>query len=97
MIKINAMHAHHGVCSEQQCKNCCNYITYRYRDRTMRKCVAYGDTRSQSTDWTGKYMACGLFGKPFDGDNQLPMIKRKDREKGNNVALPGQLTIMEMA
>lgn len=76
MDKIDKMHAFYGIRGTEQCKNCCNYIRYRYHDRQMRKCIAYGDTRSAATDWAGTYTACGLFGEPFDTSKQLPAMRR---------------------
>lgn len=64
--KIDAMHAEYGLSSAGRCAECCNFVHGRYHDRCYNKCVAYGLSHSEATDWRAKYLACGLFNRPFD-------------------------------
>ena len=63
--KIAAMQEIHGMDAAHTCRDCCNFVRFRYHDRILRKCKAYGVTSSMARDWAGSWMACGLFGEPF--------------------------------
>ena len=61
--KIEAMHRIYGTgCGK--CKDC-PHIVRKVLDRTYYKCLVYGDSNSEATDWRLKYPACGLIDKPF--------------------------------
>ena len=45
---------------EGTCKDCCHYIKYLHRDRTYSKCIVYGVSNSEATDWSYKHKACGM-------------------------------------
>jgi len=45
---------------EGTCKDCCHYIKYLHRDRTYSKCIVYGVSNSEATDWSYKHKACGI-------------------------------------
>ena len=72
--KIEAMHAMYGVEPGEKCRDCCNFGSYT-QSRTWYKCVAYGDSHGASTDWAGRYTACGLFDIPFENLKTRTMIQ----------------------
>ena len=62
--------------SEGLCKDCQHYIGYRYHDYNRRKCEIYGDTRSESSDWAGKWQACGLYpDKEYNGREVIKLVR----------------------
>lgn len=50
-----------GACEGHVCKECSNFTTGRYTDKTLRKCRVYGLTHSEASDWAGRWPACGMF------------------------------------
>jgi hypothetical protein len=93
--KIDAMHQEYGIDKQgRMCKGCVNYSSYIWRSRTVRKCLAYGDTRSESTDWKASYIGCGLYGKLFEGTGRRTMIevlKAAPRVNTGTEQLDGQI------
>ena len=47
--KIDAMHKYYGIASGR-CENCPHFITKVF-DRKYHKCLVYGDSNSEATDW----------------------------------------------
>lgn len=47
--------------ADGKCKDCEHYRTFKYRDKSYRKCEVYGITQSEASDWKAGYDACGLF------------------------------------
>ncbi len=43
------------------CKNCKHFFSYRHGKRVFYKCELFGISRSEATDWRGKYPACGKY------------------------------------
>ena len=86
--KIDAMHRYYGygsgLCGD------CNHFCEKLRDRKYFKCLVYGDTPSEASDWRKSYIACGLIGKPFpEGD--IRIIKRIIPERKEEDQIPGQI------
>ena len=73
--KIEAMHAMYGKNLGCLCRDCCNLVAEDYHGRRYYKCIAYGDSRGESTDWALRYRACGLWGVPFERLKQKTMIE----------------------
>lgn len=92
--KISAMQKEYGITKNKICKTCCNFVQGEYRDRTYRKCKAYGITNSEASDWVGKYKACGLYDKPFENEKKIPLIEvLKHSKKGiEDLPIEGQVT-----
>ena len=88
--KIERMHQLFGVCEEHKCKECCHFKKEKFHDKNYRKCLIYGDSHSQSTDWVGKYTACGLYNKPYEGDVEIYTIRDTQRQ---NEPLEGQMSL----
>ena len=91
--KIEAMHAMYGIEPGKKCKDCCNFGSYT-QSRTWYKCAAYGDSHGASTDWAGRYMACGLFNVPFGNLKTRTMIQMlKHEPRGKTEIADGQTTM----
>lgn len=85
--KIDAMHAMYGKNYGCVCRDCCNLVGYE-QSRRWYKCVAYGDSRGESTDWALKYRACGLWGVDFaktGNKTMIEMLKHAPRPSGEPV------------
>lgn len=93
MKKIDAMHAYFGVVPDKKCKDCSNFIHGRYRTRTLSKCVVYGATHSEASDWRMKYTACGCFNKEWNGAEMMRVFQseRQKVQKIQKVELEGQM------
>ena len=65
--KTNEMYLRFGRVPDRRCKECKNLRKYRMRDGSYTKCTVYGDSRSEATDWSGRYLACGMFNRDYDG------------------------------
>lgn len=63
MKKIDLMYATFGVDTQcRRCKECPCLVRITPTSKAHYKCTVYGKSRSESTDWTGRWMACGRFG-----------------------------------
>lgn len=93
--KIELMYEHFGY-GEGYCRDCVHFKSGRYHDKTLQKCEVYGMTHSEATDWRQKYMACGLFNKPYKGDRAIIDLKKRTRKQADNAPIAGQLTLFGM-
>ena len=93
--KLDLMHRYFGKCHGHTCGECQNLVTYDYRSKTYRKCKAYGETNSEASDWAKRWLACGLFNKPWDGKPIIRLVtpSRKDKQEMQNTPLEGQLSM----
>lgn len=92
--KINAMYSVYGKGSGR-CGDCPHFLEGYYHDRKYFKCVAYGLSHSEATDWRKKWSACGLIGKPLPvGDR--PVKERFMGRKRDDQPLPGQMDIDDL-
>lgn len=54
------MHGKHGHAPEgTHCRTCTHWIKTGFRDKTYRKCELYRTGGYDSSDWRGKWPACG--------------------------------------
>lgn len=88
--KIDLMYEIFGKIENGSCIACNHMLCVYGRSRKYYKCKAYGVTSSESSDWSHRHVACGLFpDKPLPA---VPVIqlarKRKLQEK-----IPGQINI----
>lgn len=91
--KIDAMHREYGTDCAHKCADCTNLCVYT-ANKTWYKCAAYGTSSSAATDWTKKWAACGLYGKPLEADH-VPLIRRLPRAKRQEKPLDGQMGFLE--
>jgi len=76
--KIEAMHKMYGIVSDKRCGECCNLVERQYGNKYF-KCSVYGMSRSTSTDWAKKNIACGMFNVEVKPDNHRALsIKVED-------------------
>lgn len=92
--KIKAMYRFYGRDSKERTCSQCNYLLCgEYHGKRYRKCMVYGCSHSEATDWRKSYKACGLINKPFPhGDKRIIDMLKHDRTK-EEVQLEGQLSI----
>jgi hypothetical protein len=93
--KIEAMYQYFGRFSgnsSAQCKSCCNFHRYHYRDKDYKKCEAYGESNSEATDWNVSYEACGLYSMDYSGTPIINLLKHSARPKAEE-PLAGQISI----
>ena len=91
--KIDAMHKYYGYGSGL-CENCPHFRRKAY-DRTYYKCLVYGDSNSEATDWRCGYTACGLIDKPFPED-ETRIVTRIASSKKREEPLPGQIRMEKL-
>lgn len=73
--KIDAMHEWFGALPDKRCEDCSNLLKGEYHGRTYRKCLVYGASHSEATDWRRKYVACGMYNKEYGGSPVVDVLK----------------------
>lgn len=73
--KIDLMHREFGFSPGNKCKTCDNYWRGRYHDYMYSKCTVYGVTNSAASDWSGRYDACGMYNKEYNGGDMIRMVR----------------------
>ena len=93
--KIDLMHRIFGKCDGHTCGECSNLVEGRYHDKILRKCKAYGMTHSEASDWAKRWLACGLFNKPWDKGPVMSLVRptRKDKEELQSTPIEGQISM----
>lgn len=91
--KIEAMYLEYGKKYGSLCKDCCNLASYR-QSRVWYKCIAYGESSSEATDWKLSNIACGLFGIEFEKMKRIPLIEKLKRSTKveDDEPIKGQIT-----
>lgn len=90
--KIAAMHKVYGKAHGYKCGGCPNLCGYT-ASRTWYKCLAYGNSASEATDWARSWPACGLYGQPVD-KGHVPLLERLKRAKRpDNKPIEGQISM----
>lgn len=90
--KIDYMHKRFGVVADR-CKNCSNLCQMAYRGKTYYKCLVYGNTQSEATDWRLSYMACGMLNQEYKGTPIIEMAKRQMRVASGTEPIEGQISM----
>lgn len=88
--KIDLMHREFGFSPGHKCKECDNFVHGRYRSRTLSKCDIYGCTHSEASDWSGRYDACGMFNKAWNGNPIIRLVRGTPKA---NDQIEGQETL----
>lgn len=89
--KINRMYKAYGKNVHEKCGHCCNFISGKYNGKTYSKCLAYGATHCEATDWSRRHMACGIFAEPFDESKRRPLIEVYKAGRTVNQQIEGQM------
>lgn len=93
MRKIDLIYATFGVDTRgRRCRDCPCLVQVTPTSRAYFKCTVYGESSAESTDWTGKWMACGRFGKPLEpGEYSVLHMVKGNSHKPVESPLPGQI------
>lgn len=90
--KIELMHRLFGRTEGRSCGDCENLVTEDYRGKKYRKCMAYGDTSSEASDWVKHYPACGIYNTEYHGRPVIELVKRRSPEtKPDEEPIEGQM------
>ena len=82
--KIEKMHYLFGKIERHKCKECSRLICkIDWNRRRYYKCLNYGRSNAESTDWKLSYEACGMFNKEKDKmakqlENQVSIFDYKE-------------------
>ena len=76
---ISAMHEMFGVLPDKRCEDCANLMQGDYHGRHLRKCTVYGATHSASSDWSKKYIACGMYNREWTSPRNAMELRAKDK------------------
>lgn len=89
ITKIDKMHYLYGK-GTGSCKDCNRLKCYRIGDRQRKiyKCLNYGESNAETTDWRLSYEACGMKDKAAD----KPAIKNVPNKKEPQIK--GQIKIL---
>lgn len=93
MRKIDLMYATFGVDTQcRRCKDCPCLVRVTPTSRPYYKCSVYGESSAESTDWAGKWTACGRFGKPLEpGEHTVLYMAKGSTRKPAEGPIPGQI------
>lgn len=93
MRKIDLMYATFGIDTQcRRCRECPCLKRVVTIDRSYLKCTVYGASSAESTDWAGKWTACGRFGKPLEtGEHTVLWTPKGSKDKPGDEQLPGQI------
>ena len=91
--KIDLMHRQFGKCYGHTCGECSNFTG---RPGSYKKCKVYGITKSEASDWAKRWIACGLFNKPWKDKEIMRLVRptRKDKEEMQNTPIDGQISLL---
>ncbi len=91
--KINRMYKYFGKSgSGNKCKGCSNLIRVERGNHRVAKCLVYGDTFSEASDWKRSHMACGMLNQYYDG---RPVIRMFEPRSKADVQIEGQMVLFE--
>lgn len=90
--KIDLMHKFFGICEGHTCGECSNLTK---GDFNHTKCKVYGVTHSAASDWTKRYLACGMFNKEYKGRPNIERVvpARTNHEEAQRIELEGQMKL----
>lgn len=91
MKKIEIMHSMFGERPEHKCGECSNLVTHTY-NKVYRKCLVWGESCSESSDFRKKWTACGMFCKDYDGTPIKDYVKRSPKAY-EDVQIKGQMRL----
>lgn len=95
MNGIEAMYKHFGR-GDGRCQSCNHLVKVQHGGTAAYKCLIYGNTHSEATDWRLKYDACGLKGKARPDWFQVDMIDYlRNRRPKTDEQVEGQMSLWE--
>lgn len=84
------MHKLFSADEKHRCKECSNLI----ESKRYYKCIYYGVSSSEATDWRQKWIACGLYNKDYDGVPVIEIKKHMPRPK-QDTQIEGQTSLFD--
>lgn len=91
--KINRMYKYFGKSgSGKKCKDCTNLIRAERGNHRVSKCLVYGDTFSEASDWKQSHKACGMINREYDG---RPVIRMFEPRSKADEQIGGQMSLFE--
>lgn len=91
MKNIEIMHSMFGKLPEHKCGECSNLITYTANRRWF-KCLVFGESCSENSDFRKKWTACGMFCKEYTGTPIKDYVKRAPKVK-DDIQIEGQMEL----
>ena len=89
--KISRMYRRFGKSgSGLKCKDCSNLIKVERGNHRVSKCLVYGDTFSEASDWKRSHMACGMINHEYDG---RPIIEICEPRRKADEQIEGQMVL----
>jgi hypothetical protein len=89
--KISRMYRRFGESqNELKCKDCSNLIKVERGNHRVSKCLVYGDTFSESSDWKQSHNACGMLNQYYDG---RPIIRMFEPRSKADEQIEGQMVL----
>lgn len=85
------MHERFGLELGKTCGACVNLVCGQFGARTRYKCMVYGWTHSEASDWARSWPACRMFGHEYSG---RPVIELQKPKKEPETPLEGQLDLL---
>ena len=94
MTKIHAMYKWSGGTDYRYtCYECKNCQRFKKGNRTVYKCLIYGNTDSSASDWKASYIAC----KAFDQEPpERPVIELGTKKVHEPEFPEGQLSLFDL-
>lgn len=90
--KLDLMHCFFGVSDGHTCRECSNFTRGKFH-----KCMIYGVTSSEATDWAGRWQACGAFNQTVKRKPIMrEVIPERKRKEANNTPIDGQISLGEL-
>ena len=96
--KIEAMHRYYGIDPGGGiCADCQHLRRCEAGNHKVYKCVLYGDTASEASDWRLKWQACMLIDHDPEIEGWVPVMERIQHEPRRHRELPleGQISMEE--
>lgn len=91
--KIELMHRVFGKTDGHCCRECSNLTEGNWGHT---KCKVYGNTSSEASDWAKRWLACGMFNKPYTGGPIMDLVRRgggKRPPEAPEEPLEGQMSL----
>ena len=90
--KQQLMYKQFGMCDGHVCGECSNLEEGNWGHK---KCKVYGNTSSEASDWAKRWLACGMFNKPYTGGPIMELVRpvRKQTALTIEEPLEGQITL----
>ena len=90
--KQQLMYKQFGMCDGHVCGECSNLIEGSWGHK---KCKVYGDTSSEASDWAKRWLACGMFNKPYTGGPIIELVRPARKQAATTIEEPleGQISL----